>query len=310
MLVIYGPTATGKTDLALQLARKLNGELISADSRQVYKGLDIGTGKVSFESQVKKGKGYWVVNGIKIHGFDLVDPGNQFTAADFIKFTNSSIIKITKRNKLPIIVGGTAFYIKAQIEGIGSFGIGSNPKLREKLEKSKTAQLFQKLLAQDPKRAAKMNESDRKNPRRLVRAIEITMSKSKPNTNYQQPATNYLLIGLTATNEYLYQRVDKWLEARMNHGLEKEISALIKKGVNQKWLESLGLEYRWMTRYLQKKIGINEAKEKLKSDIHNYVKRQKTWFNKFPNIKLFDISSKNWQDKLEKTVEVCYTQSK
>src|SRR3989339_1610619 len=112
-LIIYGPTATGKTALALQLAHKFQGELISADSRQVYKGLDITTGKVSFLSKVERHKGDWIVDGVKIHGFDLKNPGDQFTVADFLNFANSTMIQIIKLKKLPIIVGGTGFYIKA-----------------------------------------------------------------------------------------------------------------------------------------------------------------------------------------------------
>src|SRR3989344_4979412 len=122
-LIIYGPTATGKTDLALNLAKKFNGELISTDSRQVYKGLDIGTGKVSFGSKVEKHQGFWVVNGIKIHGFDLVNPDEQFTAADFLKSAVTSVIQITEEKKLPIMVGGSGFYIKTLINGLGSIGI-------------------------------------------------------------------------------------------------------------------------------------------------------------------------------------------
>jgi len=128
MLAIYGPTVTGKTNLAIKLAHKFNGELISADSRQVYKRLNIGTGKVSFESKIEKHDKYWVVDGVKINGFDSVKPGEQFTAADFVKFANNSIIKIIKLNKLPIIVGGTGFYIKALIEGIDTLGIPANKK--------------------------------------------------------------------------------------------------------------------------------------------------------------------------------------
>src|SRR3990167_10582331 len=123
VLIIYGPTQTGKTDLALQLAKKYNGELISADSRQVYKGLDIGSGKVGFSDVISKHHGYWTVNGVRINGFDLADPGQQFSAADFLKLANSSISRITKLKKLPIIVGGTGFYIKALLDGIGSIGI-------------------------------------------------------------------------------------------------------------------------------------------------------------------------------------------
>src|SRR3972149_6084922 len=174
MLVIYGPTATGKTTLAIELAQKYNGELISADSRQVYRGLDIGTGKVSFTSKIGKHQGFWIVDDVKIHGFDLVNPGQRFSVADFLTFANSSIVQTIKLNKLPIIVGGTGFYIKALINGIGSIGIPLNPKLRQQLEKLSTTDLYQKLLEINPKRAQSMNDSDRKNPRRLIRAIEIS----------------------------------------------------------------------------------------------------------------------------------------
>ena len=135
MLVIYGPTATGKTDLAIKLAKKYNGEIISADSRQVYKNLDIASGKVSFSSTVVKHKGYWIVDGVKIYGFDLVDPGKRFSAADFIKFAKTTMIQIIEVKKLPIIVGGTGFYIKALIEGINTLGIPPNLNLQKKIIK-------------------------------------------------------------------------------------------------------------------------------------------------------------------------------
>src|SRR3990167_9320850 len=143
-LVIYGPTVTGKTDLAISLAKKYNGELISADSRQVYKGLDIGTGKVSPYSKVKKCDSYWLVDSIKIHGFDLLKPGEQFTAHDFNHFATSTMYRINKSKKLPIIVGGTGFYIKSLLEGIGSAGIPANKQLRRKLEKMTVQGLFKK----------------------------------------------------------------------------------------------------------------------------------------------------------------------
>src|SRR3990167_9937896 len=165
LLVIYGPTQTGKTDLALQLARKFQGELISADSRQVYRSLDIGTGKLSMEqlndSKVKRFKGFWIVNGVKIHGFDLVNPQQEFSVADFIKFASKAIGQVIKSNHLPIVVGGTGFYIKSLIDGLQSIGISPNEKLRKDLEKLSTEQLFQKLLKVNPIRAEDMNESDR-----------------------------------------------------------------------------------------------------------------------------------------------------
>ena len=145
MLVLYGPTVTGKTNLALQLARKYQGELISADSRQVYKNLDIGTGKIDFESKIEKHDGYWIVDGIRVNGFDLVNPGKQFTAADFVKFASTALIRISEVGKQSIVVGGTGFYIKALIDGIGSMGIPADQKLRSKLEKLSPADLFKKL---------------------------------------------------------------------------------------------------------------------------------------------------------------------
>ena len=154
MLVIYGPTASGKTDLAIKIAKKFNGELISADSRQIYEGLDIGTGKVSFSSKIEKRKGYWIVDGVKIHGFDLIEPpgyepgsrkvaskhepGSRyetFSASDFIKFARTTMIHIIGVGKLPIIVGGTGFYIKALIEGLDSDGVAPEQNLRSQLEK-------------------------------------------------------------------------------------------------------------------------------------------------------------------------------
>lgn len=316
MLVIYGPTATGKTDLAITLAKKFSGELISADSRQVYKDLDIGTGKVSFDGQVEKHSGYWIVNGVKIHGFDLVEPGKRFSVADFLKHIFTSLIRINEVNRLPIVVGGTGFYIKSLIEGIPSIGIPANQKLRRNLEKLSADELYQKLLKIDPNRAQQMNQSDTQNPRRLIRAIEILSQNHKLETrnfkpttsHYRLPTTDYLLIGLTAPNDYLYNRADDWLEIRLNHGLVEEIQNLIKKGIYADWLEDLGLEYRWLTRFLLGKIEFEKAKERLKGDIHSFIRRQKTWFRKFKDIEIYDISRPNWQGELEKSLDLWYTQ--
>lgn len=302
MLVLYGPTKTGKTDLAIKLAKKLNTELISADSRQVYKGLDIGTGKVSFDSKIAKHKGCWIVDGIKINGFDLVEPQAQFTVSDFIRFASASMTRITESDRLPIVVGGTGFYIKALIDGIGTLGILADQKLRRVLEKLSTLDLYQKLLDLDKKRAQKMNKSDRANPRRLIRAIEVSLSHQKFTTTCNQlPITNYQLICLTAPNEYLYQRADKWLEIRLENGMIEEVKILLKK-VDPLWLENLGLEYRWITRYLMGKINLNLVKQRLKGDIHSFIRRQKTFFNQFKEKEVYDISKRNWQDILEKSM--------
>ena len=132
--VILGPTATGKTALAIKLSKKYNGELISADSRQVYKNLDIGSGKIALDSKIEKHDGFWIVDGVRVNGFDLVEPEEKFTAADFLKHTSLSITRMTKERKIPIIVGGTGFYIKAFTGGLGSIGIPANQNLRRQLE--------------------------------------------------------------------------------------------------------------------------------------------------------------------------------
>lgn len=313
MLVLYGPTTTGKTDLAIALAKKFNGELISADSRQVYKGLDIGSGKVNLTDSVEKHEEYWIVNGIKIRGFDIADPGAQFTAADFIKFANNSIVQINKLSKLPIVVGGTGFYIKALVEGIKSFGIPPNWELRQKLEELSVADLYKKLLDANEARAKSMNESDKQNPRRLIRAIEIAPYDQKSTekiagklSNY--PSPNYLLIGLNAPNKNLYEKVDEWLNKRLKLGLIQEIEGLLSTGVDPNWLISLGLEYKWITKLVLGQMSTERALAGLGGDIHALIRRQKTFFKQFTDIEILDITQINWQHKLEKSVNSWYTQ--
>lgn len=309
-LIIYGPTATGKTALAISLAKKFDGEIISADSRQVYKGLDIGTGKVSFDTTPHKHSGYWIVDGVKIHGFDLVDPGRNFTAVDFLKFASTTLIRISLVKKLPIVVGGTGFYIRALTGGIQSVGIPANPKLRIELEKLSTQALFQKLLKLDHSRAKSMNDSDRQNPRRLIRAIEIAMSSQKYGSSRQartvEKIGNCLLVGLTAPNDFLYRKAENWIQERFKKGMLDEIKGLIDRKIDPKWLDNLGLEYRWLSRYLVGKIDYNVAITRLTGDYHSFIRRQKTWFRQFPSISIFDISKPNWHHQLAKTVKDWY----
>ena len=316
MLVLYGPTVTGKTDLAIQLARKFHGEIISADSRQVYRGLDIGTGKVKPLSKVEKHKGYWIVDGVKIHGFDLVKAGKKFSVADFVKLSSTTMIQIIEARKLPIIVGGTGFYIKSLLEPIGSLGVLPNPKLRKSLGKLSATQLYKKLEEVNLQKAKSLNQSERNNPRRLIRAIEIathalpTSEVSQGKTKHTSEVDKMLFIGLTAPNDYLYKRADGWLKKRINHGLIEEVESLIRSGVSISWLESLGLEYRWITRFLVKRIAREQALQRLRGDIHDFIRRQKTYLRQFAslNIQIFDISNNGWQNKLEKKVKSWYTE--
>lgn len=302
MLVVYGPTATGKTALALKIAKKYNGELVSADSRQVYKHLDIGTGKVSFDSKVEKHNGYWKVNDIKIHGFDLIEPEKRFSAFDFLIFAKNSIVQIKEQNKLPIIVGGTGFYIKTLIEGLGTQGVPPNWELRLKLEKLTLKELFQQLVKINLNKANQLNVSDRQNPRRIARAIEVSYSNYKLKRS-KLTSNKYLMIGLTAPNIFLYKKADYWLASRVKFGLLEEVESLLKSGIDRKWLENLGLEYRWLTKLALGKIGKREALERLKGDIHSFIRRQKTYFRQFPAIELYDISKNGSRYSLEKRIE-------
>lgn len=304
MLAIFGPTATGKTSLAIKLAKKYNGEIISADSRQVYKGLDIGSGKISRDIDSKsiiKKTGYWQIEGIKIHGFDLKNPGEYFSVSDFNEFARQKIKDIQKENKLVIVAGGTGLYIFSLINDIDTLGIKPDLNLRKKLSKLSPSELYHMLLNLNPQKALVMNDSDRNNPRRLIRAIEIAKSKSKINKETNNFA-DVLLIGLTAPSNYLYQKVDNWLEFRIQHKMEDEVGSLIRKKVSPEWLLNLGLEYRWLTKFIIGQISKEESVQRLKGDIHSLIRKQKTFFNKFPQIQLFDITNKKEMQKLENTV--------
>lgn len=188
LLVICGPTATGKTSVAIHLAKKFNGELVSADSRQVYRKMDIGTGKdlpqnSSFQFPVsslkKQDVGFYVIDGIRLWGYDLIDPQNDFNISKYLNIAKDIIEEIWKRDKLPILVGGTGFYIKGIIDGIGTSQIPKDESLRKSLEKKDVEELFEILAQTDSVRSSKLNKSDRNNPRRIIRAIEIALSGKK-----------------------------------------------------------------------------------------------------------------------------------
>ena len=211
LLVICGPTATGKTRVAFDLAKKFNGELISADSRMVYKYMDIGTGKdlpVNLKSQNLN---------VKIHGYDLVRSDEEFSVSQYALFANKAITEIFNRKKLPILVGGSGFYIKAVIDGIETADIKPNKRLTEDLQSKTADELFKMLEDIDRFRAEKMNESDKRNPRRLIRAIEISkacpfgIAKSNLKFKIRNLKSNYivLMIGLTCDLEELKKRIGK-----------------------------------------------------------------------------------------------------
>ncbi len=330
ILVILGPTATGKTDLALKLAKRFDGELVACDSRQVYKGLDIGTGKlpgiISKHGGNVKGNGYWVVDGVKIWMYDLVDPKKQYSVADYVKDARRAIQKIIKRGKLPIIVGGTGLYLKAILYGLSNLVIPVDKKLRKRLEKLSLDKLQRKLRELSLGKWQKMNSSDRKNPRRLVRAIELALSNHKgdPSTRPSinsglaqddklrlkivRSLSNTLKIGLTAPRQLLYKRVDDRVVDRI--GMIEEAKKLYKGGLSLKRMRQLGLEYGVLADYLSGEIreiwGDKGLIRKMQHKIHGYVRRQLAWFKKEKDVVWFDITKEDFVTRVENKVAKWY----
>jgi len=269
LVVILGPNAAGKSNLAVKLAQKFDGEIVSADSRQIYRGLDIGSGKIS-----KKNK-----KGISHYLLDIADPKEKFTVAEYKDLALKRIKEIQKKERLPFLVGGTGFYIQAVVDGIFFPRVEPDWELRDKLEKVDKEQLFKKLKDLDPRRAQNI---DKENRRRLIRALEINIKTSKPVPPLSKNPPNFdiLEIGIKREKEELKERIKERLEKRFEKGMMEEVKELHKEGVSYKRLEELGLEYKYIAKYLQGKLEKGEMKEKLRKEIEHFAKRQITWFKK------------------------------
>jgi tRNA dimethylallyltransferase len=268
ILVIAGPTASGKSDLAISLARHFNGEIISADSRQVYRGMDIGTGKVTKRQQ--RQAHHWML--------DIASPKRSYTVANFKRDAQKAIRHITRRGKLPIICGGTGFWIDALIYNQSIPEVAPDPKLRAELQNHTPEELYRRLKRLDPARAATI---DRHNPVRLIRALEIVLSTGKP-VPARADTTPYdaLYLVLNPNPATLHERITKRLDARLRVGMVAEVKRLHSQGVSYKRLEALGLEYRWVAQFLQGKITRTAMRDGLLRDIIRYSKRQLTWWKR------------------------------
>ncbi|MCX6816890.1 MAG: tRNA (adenosine(37)-N6)-dimethylallyltransferase MiaA [Candidatus Beckwithbacteria bacterium] len=280
ILIICGPTATGKTKLAVQLAKQFSGELISADSRQVYQGMDIVTGK-------DKPKG------VKIHGLDLVKPDEEFSVAHFVKLTRTLINQIS----FPIIVGGTGLYLDSLIKPPSTIFAKPNWKLREKLSFFSIPKLLKLLKQLNPKRLMQMNHSDQLNPRRLIRAIEVAIQKGPTflSKGLDLKENNLLWIGLTAEKKILDQRIKKRVEQRIKSGAIQEWQKLKKQyGSNLPSMSAIGYHQlpdvnKWIVAEQQ------------------YARRQLTWFKKNKAIRWFDIDAKDLFKLVARQVKAWYT---
>ena len=292
LLIISGPTATGKTKLAISLAKKFKGELISADSRQIYQHLNIGTGKDHPKN-------------IKIHLIDLIAPDKLFSVSEFQQLAFQKISEIKSQNKLPIIVGGTGFYIDSIINpNKSTFHIKPNKIIRYFFSKLPLSflQFFYKIL--DQKNFNSLNNSEKNNPHRLIRKIEIKFSSKVINKNIF-PKFNILHINLTAPNIFLYSQIDKRVDSRLQLGLLKEIKNILKK---YSW-SSPGLNtlaYKEFKNYFRKKSNLEECIERWKFDEHAYARRQLTWFRKYKTSINIDITGKNYINNTKNLITKWY----
>ncbi len=346
LLVVCGPTATGKTSLALKFAKLFDGELISADSRQVYKGMDIGTGKdrprnalwhsrelpiTNFQFPI----GYWETKeNVRIWGYDLVEPKEDFSVAEYVEVAKTVIRDIWEKGKLPILVGGTGFYIKGVVDGIGTIDVPRDEKLREGLEEKTVESLYEELEGLDREKALSMNESDKKNPARLVRAIEVAnwklevggekldkdmrnensrnedVSFHNPDSHFSHPIST-LFVGLIAPRDLLNKRIEKRVEERIEKGVEEEIRTLLKNGVTWTDQSMKAMGYREWRDFFEKQETesrkLDEVIGKWKQDERKYAKRQMTWFKKDKRVEWFDITKKEYPENVVKRVEKWHT---
>jgi len=287
LIIVLGPTASGKTSLAIKLAKKFNGEVVSADSRQIYRGMDIGTAKPTD----LEGVPHWML--------DIKNPDQPYTVAEFKEDAVKIIKDIQKRGKLPILAGGTGLYIKAVVENLDIPKVKADPVLRKKIEKDIEEKglefVFDQLIKLDPEAAYII---DPKNPRRVIRALEITLLTNKPFSKQRKqgnPLFDVLEIGISVPEEVLKQKINLRIDEMVKEGLVDEVKSLVNKyGSNQQAFDAIG--YREIIEFLAKKITLSQAIDNMKLNTWHFAKRQITWFKKDP--KIHWITNYNEAEKL------------
>ena len=271
LVVVLGPTASGKSGSGITLAQCFHGEIVSADSRQVYHGLDIGTAKVTPEERAL----------IPHHLLDVADPREIYTVAQFQREAIAAINDILARGHQPFLVGGSPHYIQAVIDNLEIPHIEPQPELRAQLAARPLAELLAQLEELDPQSASTI---DRNNPRRVIRALEVCLVSGRPFSQQRRvaaPLYRSLLLGIEWPREVLYQRIDARVDERMRQGMVQEVQRLLDEGVSHERLEALGLEYRFISRWLRGEFKReDEMVERLKYAIHDFTRRQLTWFRK------------------------------
>ena len=289
VIVIGGPTASGKTGLSIELAKRINGEIVSCDSMQIYKDMTIGTAKPTIEE----------MEGIPHYMIDCISPETRYSVADYKKDATNAIKEIISKGKVPIVVGGTGLYVEALIYGIEYNEIEEDLEYRKKLEKIEEKEglepLYEMAKKIDEKAMEKISKNDKK---RICRVLEIYHSTGKTKTELEVesrkngPEFDYLLFGITMDREKLYERINKRVDIMIENGLIEEVKNLIQKYKNFPTAMQ-GLGYKEVVQYLNGNLNRDEMIEKIKMETRRYAKRQLTWFRKYPNI--------IWLDGLEST---------
>lgn len=298
LVVILGPTASGKTDFSVDLAKRFNGEIISADSRQIYKKMNIGTAKVrgAWQKDKATGEKVFVYENIPHYLVDFIDPGDEFSLAQFKELAVARAKEIISRGKISMLVGGTGLYIKSVIENLLIPAVPPNKKLRKSLEEKTNTELVELLKKLDPMTA---NAVDVGNKRRLIRALEVCIWTGKTFSGQQnkgEPLFDCLQIGLSVARDELNNRIIVRAEKMMERGLLEEVRALVKQRYGWNLPSMSGTGYKQFANYFQKKISLEEAVELLKRDTRRYARRQMTWFKRDVKIK--------WVSNVEEAAEL------
>ncbi len=290
VLVILGPTSSGKTSLAVKIAYYFNGEIVSADSRQVYRGMDIGSGKDLSE---------YSFNGqdIPYHLIDVSDPKKIFSIADYQKMAFKAIERILKKGKMPILVGGSGLYLEALVDNYILSDTKSSLKDRGNYEKLELKELQNKIKKINKKFFNKINNSDLNNKRRLARYLEVLLSNSNFSPKKGEAKFNFLILGINPDREIIKKKIYKRLISRIeDEGMISEVENLRKKGLSFKRLENFGLEYKFVAYYLQKKITYQQLIDKLYIAICQFSKRQMSWFRRWERQGTEIVWLKNWTE--------------
>jgi len=290
LIVIVGPTGVGKTSLSLRLASIIGGEIISADSRLFYQGLDIGTDKPSLADRAK----------IPHHLIDICPPDETLTLGMYQRLAYASIGRVHRSGQIPLLVGGTGQYVWAVVEGWGIPAVAPQPRLREALENLGQSEISRWLGYLDPVSA---DQIDPRNVRRAIRALEVTLVTGRPMSLVKSKTPPHLqvkILGLTSNRESLYQRVDDRVDQMMSAGLLNEVTSLRLAGYGRQLPSMSGLGYRQLYAYLEDELSLADAVQRIKFETHRFIRQQNTWFRlDNPAITWFDTNSEEWEEKAQ-----------